>query len=408
MPDLSDLKFLIDTFKLTPRTRMLFSSGGLAALVIIFHFVYRRKQNQKYVSNLAHIGVRQFDVIVVGGGTAGCALAARLSEDPSIDVLLLEAGQSGTALIQSRTPALFSRLYNTKHVLPFRTQPQLHANGRTQFWPRAAKLLGGCSSINAQMAQYGAPEDFDQWAKLMNDDSWSWKNFSQFVPSLYLPPQNLFRPARRYFTKFERYQPHPDYPLVDTAVRGTSGPIRIGYFNLVSETSKAFIKACTSIGIPFTPDFNVSSGTLGVSRRQRVSSESAYLTKDVLARKNLTVAINAQVTRHDRSLKYFRPTGLLDALKIFFASIQYYLLGTGGPLATNFGESAAFVRSDDPILFPKEQYPETLSDSTSGPGAPDLELFSTPLAYKVKIQSPPEGSPSLIPLIFTGAWQNRF
>ncbi|KAG6862501.1 hypothetical protein C0995_000049 [Termitomyces sp. Mi166 len=311
--------------------------------------------------------------------------------------------------------------------------------------------------------------------------------------------------AGQYFTKFERYQPHPDYPLVDTAVRGSSGPIRIGYFNTVSEASKAFIKACTTVGIPFSPDFNVSSGTLGVSRfftcyfqvtyidekRRRVSSESAYLTQDVLARKNLTVVTNAQVTRvivknengekraigvhvansdsptgirygvlarkeviicagavqsphilklsgigpaeelkahgisvvhdlpgvgsnlvdhpvvdlyfkdkHDRSLKYFRPKSTSETFKVLFAFIQYHLLGMGGPLATNvsillnwissvrltqteqFGESAAFVRSDDPILFPKEQYPETLLDSTSGSGAPDLELFTTPLAYK--------------------------
>ncbi|KAG5727268.1 L-sorbose 1-dehydrogenase [Termitomyces sp. T112] len=454
------LKTFIDRIKLIPHAQLLLGSGGFAALVIVLHFILRRKQTPNYVTNLAHIGARRYDVIIVGGGTTGCALAARLSEDPAIRVLLLEAGQSGTALIQSRTPALFSRLFDTKHVLPFRTEPQVHAKGQTRFWPRA-KLLGGCSSINAQMAQYGAPEDFDEWAKLMNDDSWSWKNFSQ------------------YFTKFERYQPHPDYPLVNTAVRGSSGPIRIGYFNTVSETSKAFIKACTSVGIPFSPDFNVSSGTLGVSRimtyidekRQRVSSESAYLTKDVLARKNLTVAVNAQVTRvifktengekraigvqvansptgiryrvlarkevilcagavqsphilklsgvgpaeelkahgistvhdlpgvgsnlvdhpvvdiflkdkHDRSLKYLRPKSLFDACRVLFALIRYHLLGMGGPLATNFGESAAFVRSDDSILFPKEQYPEALLDSTSGPGAPDLELFSTPLAYK--------------------------
>ncbi|KAG5339819.1 hypothetical protein C0989_003501 [Termitomyces sp. Mn162] len=401
------LKTFIDRIKLIPHAQLLLGSGGFAALVIVLHFILRRKQTPNYVTNLAHIGARRYDVIIVGGGTTGCALAARLSEDPAIRVLLLEAGQR---------------------------------------------------------AQYGAPEDFDEWAKLMNDDSWSWKNFSQ------------------YFTKFERYQPHPDYPLVNTAVRGSSGPIRIGYFNTVSETSKAFIKACTSVGIPFSPDFNVSSGTLGVSRimtyidekRQRVSSESAYLTKDVLARKNLTVAVNAQVTRvifktengekraigvqvansptgiryrvlarkevilcagavqsphilklsgvgpaeelkahgistvhdlpgvgsnlvdhpvvdiflkdkHDRSLKYLRPKSLFDACRVLFALIRYHLLGMGGPLATNFGESAAFVRSDDSILFPKEQYPEALLDSTSGPGAPDLELFSTPLAYKVII-----------------------
>ncbi|KAG6910847.1 hypothetical protein DXG01_007162 [Tephrocybe rancida] len=447
IPDLSYFMALLEKIKLTPRAHLFLGSGGLAALVIVLRFLYAKKHSAKYVSNLAHVGGTQYDVIIVGGGTAGCALAARLSEDPTIKVLLLEAGESGTPLDASRTPALFAKLFPTKHVLQLRTEPQSHANGRTQFWPRG-------SSINAQMAQYGAPEDFDQWATLMNDDSWSWKNFSP------------------YFTKFEKYQPHPDYPLVDASVRGSSGPIRIGYYNTVTNPSKAFIKACSSVGIPFTPDFNVSSGTLGVSRRQRVSSESAYLTKDVLARKNLTVAVNAHVTRvlfktengekraigvqvtnsptgvryrilarkeviicagavqsphllklsgvgpaeelkshgisivhdlpgvgsnlvdhpvvdlyfkdkHDRSLKYLRPRGFLDVCKIIGVLAQYYIFGQGGPLATNWGESAAFIRSDDPVLFPKDKYPDVLSDSTSGPGAPDLELFSTPLAYKV-------------------------
>ncbi|XP_006459081.1 hypothetical protein AGABI2DRAFT_183868 [Agaricus bisporus var. bisporus H97] len=395
-----------------------------------------------------------------GRRTSGCALASRLSEDPTIRVLMLEAGGSGTALVQSRTPSMYGRLFHTKHVYGFRTEPQVFARGKTSFWPRA-KMLGGCSSMNAQMAQYGAPGDFDDWAQIIEDDSWSWKNL------------------QRYFRKFERYMPHPEYPLVDASYRGKEGPIRVGYNNHVASESRAFIKSCVNVGIPFTPDFNGPNGTLGVSRvmtyvdekYQRVSSESAYLTSDVLGRKNLTVAIHATVTRiifeeyksetqavgvefatrkggqkyrarakrdvvlcagsiHSPhilmlsgvgpakhlqsnnipvvldhpgvgqnltdhvvadlyfknksagSLAWLAPHSIGDVGKIVMAALQYFVMGNGGPMATNLGESAAFIRSDDRKLFPSSKFPDQLTDSASAKDSPDLELFTTPFAYK--------------------------
>ncbi|TFK27798.1 alcohol oxidase [Coprinopsis marcescibilis] len=401
----------------------------------------------------------EYDIIIIGGGTAGCVLAARLSEDPSLRVLLLEAGQSGRTLKETRIPVAYSLLFRTKHVHQLYTEAQDSANGKRKFWPRA-KMLGGCSSINAQMAQIGAPADFDRWGDIIDDDAWKWHNL------------------QRYFRKYEKYVPHPEFPDVDLSVKGKDGPVEIGYFSEVSEGSKLFIKACQRVGIPYSPDFNTSKGTLGVNKVMtfidekgtRVSSESAYLTHEVLARPNLKVVVNATVTkiitekvgdkvkavgaefaksqngtryrvksrrevivsagavhsphilllsgigpaaelekhnipvaldlpgvgdnlvdhpvvdlyyknRYKDSPLHVKPKSIPDVFRLIASTLQYQILRTGA-LATNFGESAAFVRSDDRKLFSESDYPDKLNDTTSADNSPDLEIFTTPMAYK--------------------------
>lgn len=100
-----------------------------------------------------------FDVVIVGAGSAGCALAARLSADESCTVLLLEAG-SGRWRPESRVPALYSRLFRTAADWAYRTEPQPELNGRRLYWPRG-RMLGGSSTMNDMVYVRGNAADFD-------------------------------------------------------------------------------------------------------------------------------------------------------------------------------------------------------------------------------------------------------
>ncbi|KAF5382119.1 hypothetical protein D9615_004436 [Tricholomella constricta] len=434
--------------------------------------MFKLLAGSKYVTDLSRVGqrvgdvpapkVEEFDIIIIGGGTAGCVLASRLTEDPSLRVLLLESGGSGKSLIFTRLPSAFTLLFHTKHVYELHTEPQAFAREATRYWPRG-KMLGGCSSINAQMAQYGAPGDFDEWAKIIGDDSWSWDKF------------------QRYFRKLEKYVPNPEYTGVDANGKGADGPVQIGYFNSFLPQSQDFVASCTKLNIPFNSDFNTTGGTRATTfprnrqqimtyidkNSQRVSSETAYLTDDVLARQNLVVAIHASVTKiifdteatggpravgvefskskngpkyqararkevvlsagavhsphilmlsgvgnrkdlkkheipiiHDipsvgynlvdhpvvdlafkdkkSTPKYMRPHSILEVFKLLGSVFQYFAT-RGGPLRTNVAEAAAFVRSDDPLLF---EHSTEVHDTTSAADSPDLELFSTIFGYK--------------------------
>ncbi|KAF8683343.1 Alcohol oxidase [Rhizoctonia solani] len=229
-----------------------------------------------------------YDFIIIGGGTAGSVLASRLSERPDFKVLLLEAGSSGIALPISKVPAAYGQIMRSKHDWHLHTTPQAGCNNRELFWTRA-KLLGGCSSSNAMMFHYGAASDYDEWASATDEPECKEWAFDQF---------------HQYFQKFETFHPHPDFP-VDESKRGKQGPVQTGFYGHFSNVTRACVAACQSIGIPFNPDLNTAEGTLGVTKimtyitstLSRCSAEAAYLTPNVLARSNLTVATNAHVTK---------------------------------------------------------------------------------------------------------------
>jgi choline dehydrogenase len=102
-----------------------------------------------------------YDYVIVGAGSAGAVLAARLSEDPAVSVLLLEAGGEPDA-DEINIPAAFAALFKTKRDWNYETTEQKQLHGRRTYWPRM-KALGGCSSMNAMIYIRGNPLDFDTW-----------------------------------------------------------------------------------------------------------------------------------------------------------------------------------------------------------------------------------------------------
>jgi choline dehydrogenase len=216
-----------------------------------------------------------YDYVIVGAGSAGCVLAARLTEDPACRVLLLEAGPPDRKL-EIRIPAAFNKLFKTRYDWAYETVPQVHLDGRPRFWPRG-KTLGGSSSLNAMMYVRGNREDYDEWARLGND-GWSYDDV--------LP----------YFRRSETYE-HGS-----TAERGGDGPLNVGDLRDLNPTTEAFLRAAQEVGIACNPDVNaseqdgVNATQVTQKRGRRWSAADAYL-RPARKRRNLTVETGALAQR---------------------------------------------------------------------------------------------------------------
>ncbi|WP_448627581.1 GMC family oxidoreductase [Geodermatophilus sp. URMC 64] len=224
-----------------------------------------------------HFGPQQeYDVVVVGAGSAGSALAGRLSEDPSLKVLLLEAGGSDDVL-EVKVPAALYKLWRTRRDWNYTTEPQSGLDGRRLFWPRG-KMLGGSSSLNAMIYIRGAAADYDEWAKLTGDDAWSYDH----VLPVFRRMEDNARGADEY--------------------HGVGGPLRVEDLRSPHRWSRAVVQSAVAAGYPRNDDFNGATqegvGFYQVTQRRgrRWSAADAYL-RPALGRPNLTVLTGAQATR---------------------------------------------------------------------------------------------------------------
>lgn len=214
------------------------------------------------------------DYIVVGAGSAGAALAARLTEDPAVSVLLLEAGGPDKAL-ELHVPAAFSKLFRGEYDWNYDTVPQLALENRTVFWPRG-KTLGGSSSLNAMMWIRGFAADYDDWADAAGE-RWSWK---ALIP---------------YFLRVENTQDPVD------PTQGTHGPQAIEHQRDPRPHTAAFLAAAVEAGhavtAPNLPEGQGFSQTMVSQHRgARASTADAYL-RPARGRKNLRVVTGALVRR---------------------------------------------------------------------------------------------------------------
>ena len=172
----------------------------------------------------------EFDFVIVGAGSAGCAIANRLSADKNHSIALVEAGDRDSSPWIHIPVGYFKTMGNPKTDWRYRTEPDPGLNGRSIPWPRG-KVLGGSSSINGLLYVRGQPRDFDQWRQLGNV-GWSWDDV--------LP----------YFKRSESWEPN------NSEWRGSDGPLAVSPMRLRRRIVDAWIEAAVNAGYRENPDYN--------------------------------------------------------------------------------------------------------------------------------------------------------
>ncbi len=245
--------------------------------------------------------LKGFDYIIAGAGSAGCTLAARLSEDPNVTVCLIEAGKSHKHW-SVRIPAMsLVNMVLKKRNWGFDTVPQKGLNGRVGYQPRG-KMLGGSSGSNAMVYIRGNKADYDGWAALGNE-GWS---YDEVLP---------------YFIKSEHREAGAN------EYHGKGGELNVAPVTSPGSVNDMFLEACSELQIPANDDFNGETqngvGYYEVTQKngERWSTARAFL-EDAQKRENLTVITGAHIDRVN--IKNGRATGLTYRVKNEIKVIKAY------------------------------------------------------------------------------------
>lgn len=273
----------------------------------------------------------EFDYLVIGGGSAGCVLAGRLSEDPAVRVCLLEAGPADTSVLIHCPAGLAVMAKYELNGWGQSTTPQPGLNGRRGYQPRG-KVLGGSSSINAMVYTRGQPQDYDHWAAQGNP-GWGW---SDVLP---------------YFKRAEHNERGAD------AWHGSGGPLNVADLRAPNPVARAFVEAGVQAGHVHNTDFNGATqegiGFYQVTHQngERCSAAKAYL-KPHRDRPNLQVLTGAHATRI-----------LMEGRRA--VGVEYRMKGSGG------GSELRQLRCTREVLLSAGALlsPQLLMLSGIGPGA---------------------------------------